>query len=934
MSVVLLGCHPDVGGRTCTSSSDCFRGERCVAGACVPNDLGGGSDVGGDSTLDTADQLAFDTDADDGDSRGSDLDVPDLASDPADSIEADRETGDAPDLATCPEENRFSYWMDLPLYEPCLSGAPPPAASSCERDDRTYEDITCSSFPRQQELVEVPLMNGRLDASVLAYFPFEGNLTINKAITGSSVVLNAGSADFNPGLVGQAIWPETAALSVSPFLLANETDWSIAFWFYGCDSGTCDDGPRALFSTRSGEEDADYLSVQLLPGAGEDPDRIAIERYQEASAILEVDLPSEADEQWHHFALAGASGQRPIGYIDGELAQGSWEGSLIAPMADGNDVWFGNSGLSDLSCFTGAFDEIIFANRALSPLEVRVLAESEALLGEPLVSGAEPDWRDVHVLERKDDSFSEVIDSEVIGTRPGPPPGTLVSDCHVPFDDMVLNDFSSTVTNGNCFGLDGGTYDGATLNDPGRFGHEGDLALKLESNAYVELTLQPDLTDEHVGFTVELWIKLGSEGAGTVWSVGELVLSVTNENILFEIGPREISADVDILDDRWHHVAVVFTHPDAGGHITLFVDGLDRVVGCNPGSLCGGLPTDLNSIGSFVRLGEPSDDDGGGMTGYIDDVVIYTHRREGVELRERTTPNIPVLRFFAQAEETEEIECPARFLDYDLFFANAAAPIPTRRFHDRESCVGLLADCAGYVGWWRFESDSVSRLFDSTEHNLHLKTDSCSSPGAVPGLFGLAGAFSTDKCGALRPGDGLHWSLGNPITIQALIYPTWSDDDFVPRQTLLSYESEGANEWRLIIDDTGGLEFRYTPALGGEAVVFNSSDDGDALRRSQWHSISVSHEFGHDLPIVMINDSNVPMTSTSGDPTSAPAEGDTISLGAGRGTSEPLDARIEEIRLLTRTPVAEEWLFAPRAHSSVWRDARLANSTDICLGDD
>ena len=123
---------------------------------------------------------------------------------------------------------------------------------------------------------------------------------------------------------------------------------------------------------------------------------------------------------------------------------------------------------------------------------------------------------------------------------------------------------------------------------PGTDGQIGNTAL-FDGNGYIELTDSTiPLNLAKADFTLMTWVKTDQPHAGilakndgdTVWEPGEKVFYIANGTgypSFVGWGNDYIRGNVDITDNLWHHVAVVWDYDGSGieGVGRIYVDGVD-----------------------------------------------------------------------------------------------------------------------------------------------------------------------------------------------------------------------------------------------------------------------------------------------------------------------------------------------------------------------
>lgn len=135
-------------------------------------------------------------------------------------------------------------------------------------------------------------------------------------------------------------------------------------------------------------------------------------------------------------------------------------------------------------------------------------------------------------------------------------------------------------------------------------------------------------------FTLSAWIKTDTEtltsdiphghGNALFWAdiagVGnDMIISLVDNSLSFMEGSKAMNtdthtrADVDVVDNKWHHIAVV--RDGDNGTVTLYVDGYERAINETGNNILG----DSN----YIYIGYNPLDEGRNFTGLMDDVRIH-----------------------------------------------------------------------------------------------------------------------------------------------------------------------------------------------------------------------------------------------------------------------------------------------------------------------
>ena len=814
LAILVVACSPELSHRLCRSPEDCFVGERCSEeGVCLvdlpdttedpaedsadpPDDLEGGdpSDLSGE--VDEADGGDADSDSDEdaGDlTDGGDGDEP-----PIDGGDAD-DSGDSGDVRTCEAEEQYPFSRPIKLWERCVPQLELQTATCEDRAGPAFDSTmeTCSTYPRADALVEIPLQNVRLDDTIRGYFPFEGSPGNLGADVRIECVDGCSGPTYEAGVGGQGALLDgvlTLTSSDAEAGLRPSEAWSVAFWLQLCQTAggiDCPESDHGILNTTGGAGVFD-LRITFLPrDDGENGIQLLVPAddrrllAEVTPAALKEANWIEPEDRWIHLALVSSPAtDAPRFYLNGAQEPTAWtEESTGAP-----DQWQGfrlGSAPDEETVFPGVYDEFIFADRAFSPAEIATMAESRAPLGASLVAapGTHPSFEHVAVI----DSGGRLVPYEIVGVRPGPPPDMpTTGGCHLSFDEAVNNDDGARVR--DCTGLFTTADDAKQA--AGRFVHEGDQSLYFEDEASAFNTgwlVAPAETDGATSF--EFW--LSPDTTGDVVIIGDpaviaLELEEDEDGALKLFASYDNASGIDTAEPtvviprgRWSHIALVL---ETDGRFTVYIDGIDRDVSCGTG--CNGLT--VGDAHSF-HFGSPVH--GTSFRGRIDDFVAYHGVRDVEQIRRRARPELPTVRFIAhttEVPESAETECDRHFASHSLVWGR---PVSETRSALVDDCVGLLSSCNGYYGWWDFEGQVPGFALDRTSANAHLVAQTCAEPGRAHGLHSTAAVSHS----------------GNPL-------PCLAGHVDIPG------EIEGDESVRLTIEAVAQLD-RVIEADGGEAVL-------------------------------------------------------------------------------------------------------------------
>ena len=214
----------------------------------------------------------------------------------------------------------------------------------------------------------------------------------------------------------------------------------------------------------------------------------------------------------------------------------------------------------------------------------------------------------------------------------------------------------------------------------------------------------------------------------------------------------------DFPKGRWVHIASTFD----GSTITLYFDGLLEGETVAPGTVY--FPSNIPVvIGGAPGTDEDGIDNGSGFIGKIDDVLIHSVAKSPEYIYRRAHPNLPTLRFLAHTEplDTQDgSDGPFSWQNYALHWADSDArlrPVELAHHAYREnsrSCYGLLSECTGYAGWWRFNEGAGTIAVDSSVNkNNGMLQGTEGPPQWVAGFEGTALSFDGVNDGVIVPHD-------------------------------------------------------------------------------------------------------------------------------------------------------------------------------------
>ena len=945
-----LACRPDVDSRACDDNSDCFAGERCVAGTCettaagdTSSDLTGDGDVrlipdrpadlpdiandpapdgdGGTSDQDEDRDRGRDTPEDRADDHADTRDLPEDA--PTDrggsdsASDSDRRDSDLDGGSPFVCGSAGFARKDIELFEPCA--APSLAWDDCSPLLPAYgADTFCSSWRRTDEPLEIPLRNGIIDDSVTAYFRFDGapheidewSRNSGRGFADEIVVLSGTIPDLPESFteqMGQAArFDGTATARVDLFPLAGATEWTVALFFRYATVGEIAD---SIVDVNSDDFDLCILA--------ETEQLIVLVDYTSNLELFGLHVPWDTirdvfEDGWIHLAVVAPPGGAPVAYVNGvftEFIDMSDMGGTVSSLPLSATTTIG--GDWEAPEYDGDMDELLFVRRALSGSEIRAYLESRRPYGSVLLPYTQSDYDDVRAsrCENAECTAESAIESEVIGVRPSSEDRETLY--FLDFDDPLTGATTAC-----------GTENPRVQYVPGRFGHSGDQALRfLGENPYCDTGLNMDFSGS---FTIEGWFYFdGPDGAilyGFHGAASEsLVVARSSGTLLVMHGPDAVSGP-KLYDYRWYHIGLVRDVDEA--KVSLFVDGV-RVK-----TRTGADTSSLNGDGKRLYLGSANPLSGepvNGFNGRIDDFAIFDRALDAEEIRRRALPRVPTVRFLVSTNLIDDTDpCTANpYPRYRLYWGNteAAYTEPTVCTDCTEGCIGLLSSCNGYAGWWRFDRGYGNLALDHSSHNRNALIPT-SGVAWAPGIDGTA----------------LHFDGTSAVTTEDKVSLIELED---PNKNAISIEAPAAlagTEAGVLVSHeasatcrTFSFEFSNPSSLG---LYFDHSDNCESdhsnfemdfagpVSDGTWRVYGATHLFGSvALPTFFI-DSQDELTSRGTGTVLYPAEGVTLSFGGHsmRASPDHVVGAIDSIRIVNGDFDVDQSLHYPLTRTDAWAE--------------
>jgi len=794
-----------------------------------------------------------------------------------------------------------------------------------------------STWRRTHEPVEVPLVNGIIDASVVGYWKFDGNAE-DSGLTGltSSVT---GNPIYVAGPVGEAVQVEGSGnshLEIEGTKSIHFQQYTVQLWAHFSSSSS------TTFVAKSTDLDTEYNFLLWLDANGS----VVGGHLVGGSWVTAASPAIPEQEAWRHLALT-YDGARISLFVDGGLVNSTVAEPPPEPTQDALHLILGNNAQYDVP-FHGPMDELLVLNRALSADEIRAYYRSNLPYGAHNVPGAQADFDDIRVTETPHagdplQTGETVKRSRVIGPRPhsdSPCPASAEGGDWTFRDDLCgvvaywRLDGADAVADYSGHGHDGETNGQSTLTT-GRFG-DPDEALEFGLGKHV--FVQPS-TDFHVAdLTIEAWVlptagDLG-DGVHTVLSTTEdcgYALFFLGGTLFFNYwlegwGYHDVNYQVPAqLAGRWVHVAATRD----GEHSYLYVDGVEVAHKQLAGTL--GHCVQPLLIGDEPNNNAPSGNSN--FLGAIDDVLVHSVAKSPDYVHNRARPLLPSVRFLANTvavdqDETEEgTSFPAR--SYSLRWGNAdatvVAPLTSSALGEGEECHGLLNECLGYVAWWRFnDGGGVKTVDSSTLKNTGVFVDPAGALNFAAGPESVALALDGSTNYSLIPDSASMQSPTDEVTIEGLLkVASFNSSQDVGQLADLAgrgFCDNGANSFSYRLAAFGNPGDAPPAGAGNNVCVFVQQGDGPAhscsapgsfAAQDGWHAVRASLSAAGGLVGTSTDLSEVQGIDAIQHQTDKTSALGAKSVGCQAGGGSLFTGAIDSVRIMSRALTEDEFLHYP-----------------------
>ena len=715
-----------------------------------------------------------------------------------------------------------------------------------------------SPWRRTNEPVEIPLVNGILDDSVLGYWKLDdgeapdatGNNQDGEIANGTSPVEGVFGDDQGAvALNGNINYVDLG--SVNPELI------TVSIWFkpdlFKADGQTL----LALWSGGASWERYSLGIAQGYPGFS-----VRTDEFGQKSA---TDWSQKAKEgQWNHLA-ATYDGWTISVFLDGELVAYNKVHDGDKPALMKNSTYPTNVGVSSAvtqgpDYFVGSVDETIIWNRALSPDEIRAYYESHAPFGTEFAEGAQADFDDVRITEMADDGTQYVKRARVMGRRPH-------SDTACPggYTNYDLKDILAIEDRADLCGVkmylpfDGTTQDLSGQGaigilsggyGSGSFGDDtGAVSLQdADQKQWVSVTSSKAPLQD---WTIETWFLM--EGLNTEFYDRRYLFDFRGTDTCNYTAPRmaiewsdgtwtgvfdldcnggtsHLALDLPVQMEQWHHLAVV----RGGYNISIYVDGV--LVGTLAETDCAEHESQFFQ-GQHGRVGGPCkkvDSEDLTWQGKLDEFIFHGVAKSADYIYNRAA-GLPRIRFLASTvvNSQGDVDNPAYpSRGYSMHWSDEAAkyvpPYMSQKADITAPCYGLLNECHGYQGWWKFDELVRGRVFDSSTQQRHGTAHK--DVGLAGSQSGAAVEFDGGISGVLLPAAALDGLFYLTVELEAR-----SDDLANGNYTLINAKS-ATNDDAL---DVSNYAYNQFDTISWAVYAFNGEEVKTTLTDQNWHQVQI-----------------------------------------------------------------------------------------------
>ena len=798
-----------------------------------------------------------------------------------------------------------------------------------------------SAWQRTHEPVEVPLVNGFVDASLLAYWTLLNGNGTDSSIHGNNAIGLSG--DSTDGAFGDAV---SAVEFNSPGHhlegpKINPDYLTVMLWV---KVENLDGGGNVLASLwdAEGEEQSYWLGT-----TGSAP--VFLVNHGVGSVLTTDGSFVFPTGKWVH--VAGTyDGFHAMLFVNGKLVARERVHATPSPLplqAVTGATLIGAEPKSALydNYLEGTVDEIMIFNRALSAFEIETYHRSSRPYGDHFDIASQSDFDDLRVTETPHAGdplqLPETMKrSRIIGPRhhsDSPCPASAADGDWTSRDDLCgvagYWRMQGTNTVPDIAGIHQAINNQAT-HVTGRFGDEtGALEFGPGTNLFVAAS-----TDFHVdNLTIEAWVLPTTDDVGdgthTILSTTEdcgYALYLLNGHVIFNywlvgVGYDDISEELPVTAvGRWVHIAATYDGNDS----TLYVDGVVEATKSIPGAL--GHCSQPLLIGDEPNNGQPSGTSN--FLGAIDEVLVHSVAKSPDYIYHRANPGLPALRFLAntvavdQDESEEGTSFPLR--TYSLRWGSSAATAVAPHISsagEGEECYGLLNECLGYAAWWRFNDGGRVKTIDSSNlKNTGVFVDPAKELSFAAGPESLAMELDGSTIYSLIPDSPSLQSPVDEITIEGLLKVVgWFNSPTSGQHAELAgrgFCDNGENSFSYRLAVFGNKEAQ-TPSGANDNVcafvqqsngpVHHCSATGSFLAQNGWQALRAS--LAADGGLVGTDDDlaeipGIDALQHQADKFSALGA---KSVGCAAGGGALFTGAIDSIRIMSRALTEDEFLHYP-----------------------
>ncbi len=751
---------------------------------------------------------------------------------------------------------------EIALYQPEDEQAADGDADVGTEDTESTSGL--STWQRTHEPIEIPLVNGILDDSVVGYWKLDNGQALDYSGNGNDGICN-GTLNNVDGAFGDSNGSiefdgNSTFITIDTNPALEPQEFTATVWVYPV----------------SGTNNSDtILSCQQGSGFG-----LSVDSENKLLAILRIgenNIGATSSEmisldQWFNVSITFDNAFLKI-YINGNLrssvsCQGTITYNQMPLLIGGNPN--GGPIPEATTYFHGHIDEVLLFNRALSPDEIRAYYDSRAPYSTKMTPGAQDDFDDIRVTQTSaqvDGATTEhLIPHEILGPRPHsdtPCPAeydaTPVADIpHIADREDLCGVVGYWKLDGNAEDASGNGHDGTNngaITSIGRFG-DYDGAIRSDDDKYIEVSDEPDFL--LVEGTWETWVfaehcpttetqRIMSKtypddtyGNGAIIQIDTSCKLEFSHRLMSTEIVRRLKSQQSIELRKWMHIAVTWN----GSIAKLYVDGLANNSTNDE--------TEVSAVGIPLRFGCNSYG-GHCFSGKIDDVLIHSVAKSPEYIYRRANPGLPTVRFLVNTEPEDVsggADGPFAWMRYWLNWSNPDAnqhlPIVSGLYDNTlgnyPHCYGLLSECTGYAGWWRFNEGAGTVAVDSSanKNNGTLLGDD-GPPQWVAGREGTALSFDGVDDHVEIPEHSTLMPV-NQVAVDSVIM---ADTNTNEEPHVLYYRVRDLLGYDLFLDYLGGGEGNLSfTALGDEGRCSSGNNIGSIPEPEVWHSVVGHHDDG------------------------------------------------------------------------------------------